>query len=273
MPPTAWNSITRAWLGRTPPASSPSRSRRSARHHLPARRHIQHEYGQLQPTAQPSALRNGSGDTQVLFNGQPAPCFWFRRTDQLHGPHERAHQRHGDVAGGAAIHRPDSDRRAGGYEHGFSGRLRRRSVNCSLAGGKCRQAAVVNAADGTVNSPANPAAAGSYISIYATGQGFVQGAPADGDIPRGGWHRPRHCQGFYQRLLRGRCGLHRGNRRRERPIFRTLAAVSGSLAITVAHSQEHRAGRAGSPIHRDEQLYQPDRTNSRYITTIAVKNQ
>jgi uncharacterized protein (TIGR03437 family) len=59
-------------------------------------------------------------------------------------------------------------------------------VNCSLAGGKCRQAAVVNAADGTVNSPANPAAAGSYISIYATGQGFVQGAPADGDIPRAG---------------------------------------------------------------------------------------
>jgi uncharacterized protein (TIGR03437 family) len=60
------------------------------------------------------------------------------------------------------------------------------SVTCSLAGGKCRQAAVVNAADGTVNSPANPAAAGSYISIYATGQGFVQGAPADGDIPRSG---------------------------------------------------------------------------------------
>jgi uncharacterized protein (TIGR03437 family) len=51
---------------------------------------------------------------------------------------------------------------------------------------KCRQAAVVNDADGTVNSPANPAAAGSYISIYATGQGFVQGAPPDGDIPQAG---------------------------------------------------------------------------------------
>jgi uncharacterized protein (TIGR03437 family) len=59
-------------------------------------------------------------------------------------------------------------------------------VNCSLAGGKCRQVSVTNDADGTPNSPANPAAAGSYISIYATGQGFVQGAPADGDIPRGG---------------------------------------------------------------------------------------
>jgi uncharacterized protein (TIGR03437 family) len=57
--------------------------------------------------------------------------------------------------------------------------------NCSLSGGKCKQAAVANG-DGTVNSPTSPAAAGSYISIYATGQGFVQGAPADGDIPRGG---------------------------------------------------------------------------------------
>jgi uncharacterized protein (TIGR03437 family) len=45
---------------------------------------------------------------------------------------------------------------------------------------------VVNDVDGTVNGPGNPAAAGSYISIYATGQGFVQGAPTDGDIPRGG---------------------------------------------------------------------------------------
>lgn len=60
------------------------------------------------------------------------------------------------------------------------------STSCSLAGGKCRQAAVINAVDGTPNSPGNPAAAGAYISIYATGQGFVQGAPPDGDIPRGG---------------------------------------------------------------------------------------
>jgi uncharacterized protein (TIGR03437 family) len=45
---------------------------------------------------------------------------------------------------------------------------------------------VINDADGTVNTPTNPAAAGSYISIYATGQGFLQGAPPDGDIPRSG---------------------------------------------------------------------------------------
>jgi uncharacterized protein (TIGR03437 family) len=59
-------------------------------------------------------------------------------------------------------------------------------TNCSLAGGKCRQAAVTNDADGTVNGPNNPAAAGSYISIYATGQGFLQGAPPDGNVPLAG---------------------------------------------------------------------------------------
>jgi uncharacterized protein (TIGR03437 family) len=60
------------------------------------------------------------------------------------------------------------------------------ATTACIRAGKC-PAAVVNAVDGTVNSPANPAAAGAYISIYATGQGFVQGAPpVDGDIPRGG---------------------------------------------------------------------------------------
>ena len=46
--------------------------------------------------------------------------------------------------------------------------------------GSPRQAAVVNLADGTVNSTTNPAARGSSVIIYATGQGFVPGAPADG---------------------------------------------------------------------------------------------
>ncbi len=46
--------------------------------------------------------------------------------------------------------------------------------------GNLRQAAVVNLADGTVNSTTNAAARGTSVIIYATGQGFVPGAPADG---------------------------------------------------------------------------------------------
>ncbi len=46
--------------------------------------------------------------------------------------------------------------------------------------GTLRQGAVVNLADGTVNSTTNAAARGTSVIIYATGQGFVPGAPADG---------------------------------------------------------------------------------------------
>jgi uncharacterized protein (TIGR03437 family) len=46
--------------------------------------------------------------------------------------------------------------------------------------GKNRQAAVVNE-DGSVNDATHPAKRGSYVQIYATGQGSVTGAPGDGE--------------------------------------------------------------------------------------------
>ena len=36
--------------------------------------------------------------------------------------------------------------------------------------------------DNTVNSPTNPAVQGSTITIFGTGQGFIAGAPPDGNI-------------------------------------------------------------------------------------------
>jgi uncharacterized protein (TIGR03437 family) len=45
-----------------------------------------------------------------------------------------------------------------------------------------RGACILNQ-DNTVNSPSNPAPRGTVISIYATGQGFVPGAPSDGSSP------------------------------------------------------------------------------------------
>ncbi len=41
------------------------------------------------------------------------------------------------------------------------------------------QAAAVNVSDGSINSPASPAKLGSYISLYATGEGYTT-APVDG---------------------------------------------------------------------------------------------
>ncbi|MDE3165809.1 MAG: hypothetical protein KGN36_08390 [Acidobacteriota bacterium] len=52
----------------------------------------------------------------------------------------------------------------------------------SCNGPSC-QAAVLNAKDGSINSPSNPVARGDYISIYATGQGWLPNPPADGDVP------------------------------------------------------------------------------------------
>jgi uncharacterized protein (TIGR03437 family) len=124
-------------------------------------------------------------DTQVLFNGQPAPMllvspgqinFMIPMSAPTSGTADVqvVRQSTGQIlADGLVPMNTVSPAIFGGP-----------SVSCSL--GTCRQAAVINDADGTVNSPGNPAAAGSYISIYATGQGFVQGAPPDGDIPQGG---------------------------------------------------------------------------------------
>ena len=49
-------------------------------------------------------------------------------------------------------------------------------------GSSTYQAAVINQ-DGTVNSKTNPAARGSVISIYGTGQGPVSNPPTDGNTP------------------------------------------------------------------------------------------
>ena len=138
---------------------------------------------QPNPVPYPTLL----ADTQVLFNGQPAPLllvspgqinFMIPMSAPTSGTADVqvVRQSTGQILTDGLVAMNSVSPAI------FTGGL----VNCTLAGGKCKQAAVVNAVDGTVNGPNNPAAAGSYISIYATGQGFVQGAPPDGDIPRGG---------------------------------------------------------------------------------------
>jgi len=42
------------------------------------------------------------------------------------------------------------------------------------------QVLALNAADSSVNSAKNPVKAGQFISLFGTGQGFVNGAPPDG---------------------------------------------------------------------------------------------
>jgi uncharacterized protein (TIGR03437 family) len=58
-------------------------------------------------------------------------------------------------------------------------------LNPSNATGGYRQAAIINYNDGSINSAAHPALRGTWVEIFGTGQGFVPGAPADGDVPTG----------------------------------------------------------------------------------------
>ena len=52
---------------------------------------------------------------------------------------------------------------------------------CLGPNGICYQV-LANNQDGTLNSTANPAARGTVISLFGTGQGYVDSAPADGDL-------------------------------------------------------------------------------------------
>jgi uncharacterized protein (TIGR03437 family) len=138
---------------------------------------------QPNPVPYPTLL----ADTEVLFNGQPAPLllvspgqinFMIPMSAPTSGSADVqvVRQSTGQILSDGPV--------AMNTVSPAVFLVGRQSTTCAL--GKCWQAAVINDADGTVNSPTNPAAAGSYISIYATGQGFVQGAPPDGDIPKAG---------------------------------------------------------------------------------------
>jgi len=114
----------------------------------------------------PSALPTLLADTQVLFNGQPAPLLLVS-PGQINFmiPMSAPTSGTADVQVVRQSTGPDSDRRAGGHELGF--------LRPSSPGGwstarwlrEVQAGAVVNAADGTVNGPNNPAA-GWFVHFH-----------------------------------------------------------------------------------------------------------
>lgn len=127
----------------------------------------------------PFPLPTTLGDVQVLFNGTPAPLYYASPTQinwvvPMNAPSsgtadvQVVQQSTGRVlAAGAVVMAPYSP-----------------AILMTEYTGSLRQAAVINE-DGSVNSPSNPAPRGSYISIYATGQGNVPNAPPDGQLVNG----------------------------------------------------------------------------------------
>jgi uncharacterized protein (TIGR03437 family) len=127
------------------------------------------------PTHLPKVL----GDIQVLFNGQPSPVYYIsaRQINFVVPMGKNA----GDIptSGTAEIQVV----RVSTNQILAVGSARMNFASPGLYQlnytGTTRQAAVLNQ-DGTTNSPSNPAPRGSVIQIFATGQGFVPGAPDDG---------------------------------------------------------------------------------------------
>jgi uncharacterized protein (TIGR03437 family) len=121
--------------------------------------------------ADPVSLRPSSGGqiatnlggTQILFNGEPAPMIYASDgQSSAVVPYDLAGQTTVSVqvqyngASSTQVTLPVLDTRLGVFSLGTNG---------------TGQAAVINQ-DGTVNSASNPAAANSFVSIYATGGGL-----------------------------------------------------------------------------------------------------
>ncbi len=131
----------------------------------------------------PFPLPTQLGDIQVLFNGSPTPLYDVS-AGQINFVVPMGKQP-GDV--------PTSGTADIQVIKASTGQiLAAGSVQMNVASpgiielqytGTSRQAAVRNE-DNSINGPNNAAARGSVIQIFATGQGFTPGAPADGASPQ-----------------------------------------------------------------------------------------
>jgi len=137
-----------------------------------------HQFGGQAAKATTLPLPTTLNGVQVLFNGTPAPLF-YADPDQINFQVPMGAPQSGlqdvqvlEVATGRIL--------------GDTTALMELSVPgiFTQAGNGSGAAAAVNQ-DGTVNSQTNPAAQGTVIQIFGTGQGFVAGAPPDGVAPAG----------------------------------------------------------------------------------------
>ncbi len=125
-------------------------------------------------------------DTEVLFNGTPAPLYYVS-PGQINFvvPNYQADGKTPTASSGTAdveVVQVNPDGSPGQVLGATLAQMQPVSpgiFECAPASAKIHFACVDNQ-DGTVNSASNPAPRGSVISIYATGQGYVPGAPPDG---------------------------------------------------------------------------------------------
>ncbi len=132
----------------------------------------------------PLPLPTTLGDIQVLFNGTPAPLYYVSPTQiNFLVPMYDSSGNPMPTSGTAEVLVVQAST---GQIYGAGQAQMATAAPAILMltySGPIRQAAVINQ-DGSINDSTHPAARGSVISIYATGEGFVPGAPADGNVPQ-----------------------------------------------------------------------------------------
>jgi uncharacterized protein (TIGR03437 family) len=121
---------------------------------------------------------NTLGDIQVLFNGKPTALYYVEADRvSFQVPNDAPTSGAAEVV----LIRPSTGQiLAAGAFAMHSADPAFYTLNAQGTG----QIAALNQ-DGTVNGPGNPAARGSYISLFGTGIGRVDGAPPDGDAASG----------------------------------------------------------------------------------------
>jgi uncharacterized protein (TIGR03437 family) len=112
---------------------------------------------------------------QVLFNGTPVPLFYADPNQiNFQVPTEAPQTGTADLQ----VFQPATGRVLGDTTVGMFAAL---PGFFAQAGNGIGAAAALNQ-DNTVNSQTNPAVQGSVITLFGTGQGFIPGGPADGNI-------------------------------------------------------------------------------------------
>jgi uncharacterized protein (TIGR03437 family) len=135
-----------------------------------------HQFGataQVNPGTLP--LPRTLNGVQVLFNGQPTPLF-YAGTDQIN------FQAPWGAATGSTANLQVLEAATGRLLGDTTVLMTTAAPGIFTQAGDGIGAAVAANEDGKLNTQTNPAIQGSVITIYATGLGYINDFPADGDV-------------------------------------------------------------------------------------------
>ncbi len=134
-----------------------------------------HQFGTTSQTSSSLPLPRQLNGTEVLLNGSAVPLF-YAGTDQINFQVPIAAPQSGTVD--LQVEEVATGRILGDATVSMTPVLPGLFTQAANGSG----AAIAANEDGTLNTQTNPAIAGHIITLYGTGQGFIAGAPPDGNV-------------------------------------------------------------------------------------------